>query len=214
MWAWAYQLNRPHKRPRGLRKPWHVSFAKGVDLMGKGVAHAVDYDFSELAHMLWRSGHQCCSCNVLVGTRLAQGCHDDYLRRAGQAAPRCPPGRGDCPGCKSGTCSRRELQLMITLRLWWSTKPAWCTTGSRRRVRLETWRLESYNRGSCLLRRQCKLRNYMVTCTRNNKLSYLVQAHLALARVGRPCTNHRQTWRRMRNGGWQRRCDSVRPVAS
>ena len=34
-------------------------------------------------------------------------------------------------------------------------------------------------------------------------------ADLELARVGRPCTNHRQNWHRLRNGGWQRRCDSV-----
>ena len=32
----------------------------------------------------------------------------------------------------------------------------------------------------------------------------------ALARIGRPCTNHLQNWHRMRNGGWQWRCDSAR----
>ena len=39
-----------------------------------------------------------------------------------------------------------------------------------------------------------------------------VRGGLALARVGRPCTNHRQNWHRMRNGGWQRRDTRCRPA--
>ena len=98
--------------------------------MGKGVAHALDYDFrlvpqavmaplqrrlegglrrtltvllgsevselarerAKLATCFGGLGIRGCSdglrgaSNVLVGSRLAQGCRDDYLRGAGQAA--------------------------------------------------------------------------------------------------------------------------------
>ena len=47
MWAWANLQNRPRKRLSGLREALqtNVSFAKARILMGKGVAHALDYDF-------------------------------------------------------------------------------------------------------------------------------------------------------------------------
>ena len=108
----------------------HVNFAKTWMLMGKGVAHALDYDFrlvpqavmaplqrrlegglrrtltvllgsevselarerAKLATCFGGLGIRGCSdglrgaSNVLVGSRLAQGCRDDYLRGAGQAA--------------------------------------------------------------------------------------------------------------------------------
>ena len=78
-----------------------------------------------------------------------------------------------------------------------------------RGVWLGTWRPQSCNRGSCPLWRRCILRSYMAICLQSNRLSCSVRADQALARVGRPCTNHRQNWHRTRSGGWQRRSDSV-----
>ena len=66
-----------------------------------------------------------------------------------------------------------------------------------------TWRLQSYNGGFCQLRRRCMLRSYTAICFQSNRPSCSVREDLALARAG-------QNWHRMRNGGWQRRCDSAR----
>ena len=43
---------------------------------------------------------------------------------------------------------------------------------------------------------------YTAKCLWNNRPSCLVRADLVLVRAGRPCTSHRQNWRRMRNRGW------------
>ena len=86
-------------------------------------------------------------------------------------------------------------------------------TASRRRARNGTWRLQSYHRGFCPQRKRCKVRSYTVKCLQNSRPSCSVQGDRALARAGRPCTNRRQNWHRMRSGGWPRRCDLVlRPM--
>ena len=82
-------------------------------------------------------------------------------------------------------------------------------TMSRRRAWLGTWRLQSDNRGFWPQRRRCRLRSYTAKCLWHNRPSCPVRADLALTRAGRPCTSHRQNWRRKRNGAWPRRYDSV-----
>ena len=72
---------------------------------------------------------------------------------------------------------------------------------SRRGAWPGTWRLRSCNRGFCPLRRRCRLRNWAVKCLQHNRPTCLVRADLALARAGRPCTNHRQKWHR--NAQWK-----------
>ena len=68
-----------------------------------------------------------------------------------------------------------------------------------------TWRLLSYNRGFCWLRKRCRLQSYTVKCFQNSRPSCSVWEDLALARAGRPCTSHRQNCHKMRNRGWPRR---------
>ena len=68
-----------------------------------------------------------------------------------------------------------------------------------------TWRSPSCNRGSCRLRRPCRLRSCTVKCFQDSRPSCSVQEGLALACAGQPCISHRQNCHRIRNGGWPRR---------
>ena len=80
MWAWANQLNRSQTTERvekalatlqsierfACDQHDHVSFAKAWMLMGKGVAHALDYDFILISPAVMfplqrRSGRDDCS---------------------------------------------------------------------------------------------------------------------------------------------------------
>ena len=58
-------------------------------------------------------------------------------------------------------------------------------TVSRQKAWPGTWRSPSCSRGSCRLRKRCRLRSYTVKCFQNSRPSCSVQGDLALARAGR-----------------------------
>ena len=156
--------------------------------------------------MLWWSGHQSCSdglCgkgNVLVGCRLAQGRHVEHLRRAEH------PEEATALAAKADllvtwvavdeyarVTIENEASKLYEASSWAADKRAaeivprvLCRRLTVSRRGAGTWRLQSYNRGFCLLRRRCRLRNYTAKCLQNSRPS--CSARVDLARAGRRCT--------------------------